>query len=234
MIWPLNPIGKVTRVKLLAVETSGEHGFLALVNGGVLIEERPIRAASRRHAQALVPDAAGLLQQHQLAPSDIDVVAVSIGPGSFTGLRVGVVFAKTFAWINQAKLVAVDTMLALAHRVPESEPVVTVVVDAQREELFAASFGGLGADGLRKPLSRTVVVPVDAFRPAGIVSGPALQKFGGRIPVDARVAAANLWLPTAAAVAAVAQRMAANAQWADVESLEPTYIRRSYAEEKLP
>ena len=125
---------------LLAVETSGIKGSLALLQDGVVAEERSLAVEGRRNAQTLVSEAAGLLKDHDLKPADVSAVAVSFGPGSFTGLRVGITFAKTFCWANDSKLIAVDTHRALAHRVDHAEQLVTVVSDAQRGELFVSEY----------------------------------------------------------------------------------------------
>ncbi|MFN5976898.1 MAG: tRNA (adenosine(37)-N6)-threonylcarbamoyltransferase complex dimerization subunit type 1 TsaB, partial [Planctomyces sp.] len=82
---------------LLAVETSGMTGSLALSADGQLLSERVLESEGRRHAQTLVSEVGLLLSGQGLTVGDLSAVAVSIGPGSFTGLRVGLVFAKTLA-----------------------------------------------------------------------------------------------------------------------------------------
>ena len=103
-----------TATKILAVETSGYQGSVALTGGRDGVDERSLAAEGMRNAQTLVMEVQQLLQDHSVDASDIDGVAVSIGPGSFTGLRVGVVFAKTFCWANGCPLIAVDTFQAVA------------------------------------------------------------------------------------------------------------------------
>ncbi|NQV27288.1 MAG: tRNA (adenosine(37)-N6)-threonylcarbamoyltransferase complex dimerization subunit type 1 TsaB [Rhodopirellula sp.] len=94
---------------ILAVDTSGMCGTLALRCGGELLEERELEQTRRRHAQTLISEVQELLQAHHLAAADVGIVAVSQGPGSFTGLRVGIVFAKTLAYVTGCPIVAVDT-----------------------------------------------------------------------------------------------------------------------------
>ncbi|HUQ68608.1 MAG TPA: tRNA (adenosine(37)-N6)-threonylcarbamoyltransferase complex dimerization subunit type 1 TsaB, partial [Planctomycetaceae bacterium] len=84
-------------MNILSLETSGLTGSIALDRDGV-VEQRELATAGRRHAQTLVAEMRDLLHAHGLRPADVNAVAVSIGPGSFTGLRVGVVCAKTFAY----------------------------------------------------------------------------------------------------------------------------------------
>jgi tRNA threonylcarbamoyladenosine biosynthesis protein TsaB len=225
-------------VKLLAVETSGFEGSIALVDDGQLVEERLLQTEGRRHAQTLVVEVNELLQQHGLASSRIDAVAVSVGPGSFTGLRVGVVFAKVFAWVNQAQLVAVDTLRAIAQRATAQPPVVTVISDAQRGEVFINRYVWDAGAAVRQPEGDIRIVAVTDLV-AGLsdqqdvaVSGPGLEKFGNEFPDSNLLLDAGLWKPRASAVAEVGSQMLASGQVADIVTLEPFYLRRSYAEEK--
>ena len=91
---------------LLAIETSGMQGSIAIFDGRTLQFERILGASGARHAQTLPAEVADVLARCNLQPRSIRSVAVSIGPGSFTGLRIGLTFAKTFAWLNDARLVA--------------------------------------------------------------------------------------------------------------------------------
>src|SRR5690606_11422639 len=105
-----------------------------------LLGERDLSRAGQRHARTLVPELRDLLAGHSLAAHDVQTVAVSIGPGSFTGLRVGVVCAKTWAYATGARLVAVDTLLAVAQQAGDAVQRLQVVSDAQRNELFVGRF----------------------------------------------------------------------------------------------
>jgi tRNA threonylcarbamoyladenosine biosynthesis protein TsaB len=219
-------------VKLLAAETSGLAASIALMVDGTIVESVALTSQSRRPTQSLVPETGQLLQRHSLSPKDIDVVAVSVGPGSFTGLRVGVAFGKTFAWVNQCRLVAVNTLQTVAQRIGSAAPVVTSVSDAQREELFVEEFRWDASAGIHRSLGETQIVGVNDLVPTGILTGPALVKFGDRFSDQQSLADPTLWSPTAAATAEIGDVMARGEQWSDLDNLEPVYIRRSYAEEK--
>src|SRR5687768_2419931 len=104
---------------VLSIETSGTGGSIALVDDRACLAERSLSQAGRRHARTLVFELKQLLAEREVAPGDLGAVAVSIGPGSFTGLRVGVVCAKTLAYAVSTKLVAVDTFLAIAAQSPD-------------------------------------------------------------------------------------------------------------------
>ncbi|MEZ6061138.1 MAG: tRNA (adenosine(37)-N6)-threonylcarbamoyltransferase complex dimerization subunit type 1 TsaB [Planctomycetaceae bacterium] len=220
---------------MLAVETSGAEGSIALSDGQDLIEERLLQTTGRRHAQTLVAEVDGLLKEHSLSPSDIECVAVSAGPGSFTGLRVGVVFAKTFAWINDARLVAVDTLQAIAQRVPAEFTAsrVTVISDAQRGDVFVNDYEWDADAAIRQPAGSVRIEPLAAVVSCGtLVTGPGLTKFAAEFPSTALLANESLWQPRASAVAEIGRYLLQQSQFADPHTLEPLYIRRSYAEEK--
>lgn len=217
---------------LLAVETSGSLGSVAISDGETLIAERILLEGGARHAQTMVSEVDGLLRELGLPASDIRSVAVSIGPGSFTGLRVGLVFAKTFAWLNQANLVAVDTLQAIAQQAPTELDTVTSVIDAQRGEMFAGTYRIDPASGLRCRVNEVHVTTQQALSTKFPLTGPGLLRI---LPEFASVHClldASIWQPKAATVALLGNHMVRQQHFAIPETLEPVYIRASYAEEK--
>ena len=104
-------------MRILAIETSTARGSVALLRRDELVGEF-VLAEDQRTAQSLFPAMAQLLAQAGWAPRTIDLVAVTSGPGSFTGLRIAVTAAKTFAYGCGASLVAVDTLQVLAEQLP--------------------------------------------------------------------------------------------------------------------
>lgn len=125
---------------VLGIETSGLEGSIALLRDHECLGELWLNQHGRRHAQSLVFEIGELLQQHGLKPPDVDLVSVSRGPGSFTGLRVGMVCAKTFAYATGSRFISIDTFMAIANNVPSTINRVHVIEDAQREDLFAAEY----------------------------------------------------------------------------------------------
>ena len=221
-------------MKILAVDTSGISGSVALSEGETLIAARCLTAEGRRHAQTLVSEADRLLKELETNPADIDVVAVSIGPGSFTGLRVGCVFAKTFAWANDARLVAVDTLQAYAAHSSVSAGVVRVISDAQRKEVFCRDYAAVD----RTPVSELAIVPVaDTAETTGhssvTVTGPGVRQFSDLLPEGhCRYEQLPEVILLAPYVASLGAALAGSGAVADIAALEPVYVRRSYAEEK--
>jgi tRNA threonylcarbamoyladenosine biosynthesis protein TsaB len=223
---------------ILAVDTSGFEGSIAVSDDRRILGEPSLMAEGRRHAQTLVLQVDRLLKSLQLVPQDIGAVAVSVGPGSFTGLRVGVVFAKTFAWANAANLVAVDTLRAVAQQTVDVTKNVAVISDAQRSEVFVneytwdpASASFVADDEVRIEAIETVVA--QTVERGLHVTGPGLVKFADQFPDSSLLVDSSLWIPGAAAVAQIGSLMMADNLLADPGTLEPLYIRRSYAEEKV-
>ena len=228
---------------ILAVDTSGMCGTIALRRDGQLIAECELEQSKRRHAQTLVTQIHDLLQSHQLAPIDIGVVAVSHGPGSFTGLRVGIVFAKTFAYVTGCSIVAVDTLQAVAAAVTvDGFSEITslhVVSDAQRKQLFVSPFLR-DSDGWWNPAGPINIVDCEAWcvaaahssAPRFAVTGPGLVKVADDLSSSVQRLPEELWTPRAAQVALIGERLATKNEIADPFELEPFYLRKSSAEEK--
>ncbi|MFO0999313.1 MAG: tRNA (adenosine(37)-N6)-threonylcarbamoyltransferase complex dimerization subunit type 1 TsaB [Planctomycetaceae bacterium] len=217
---------------LLAVETSGTLGSIAIADGPKLLASRILAAGGVRHAQSLVTEVDKLLQELALTPTEIRSVAVSIGPGSFTGLRVGLVFAKTFAWLNQSQLVAVDTLRAIAQQAPHEEMFVTAVVDAQRGEMFAGTYRFDSMPGCRQLTDPIRVTSQDALPKDYLLTGPGLSKLRPQLAAEHRLQEESSWQPRASTIAQLGQDMVGRKEFSIPETLEPVYVRLSYAEEK--
>jgi tRNA threonylcarbamoyladenosine biosynthesis protein TsaB len=225
-------------MRVVAIETSGRHGSLAALTGTVdeanLLRQIDL-AGEQRTAQSLAPRLRMMLAEIGWPPQSIDLVAVSSGPGSFTGLRLGVTTAKVLAYATNAEIIAVNTLVVIATQVPSSPGPVWAILDAQRQELFAAKF--TLCDRSRYQMDApTRVVPQEAWlaelQPGERVTGPALRRLAVRLPPDIVVAAENMWQPTAAAVGRLAWQVYCDGKRDDVWKLTPVYYRPSAAEEK--
>ncbi len=223
----------------LGIETSGLIGLIALRRAGQLVAEVELDHARRRHAQSLISEIQQLLRAHDLKPRDIELLAVSRGPGSFTGLRVGVVFGKVFAFATGCRVVAVDTLQAAAAAAPDDVSEVIAIADAQRDEVFVGRYRR-AADGDWERVGDVVIQSNDALIAEAVgranagfaVTGPGLLKVAELLPPSIRKLAPEQWHPRASIVAQIGERMAARGEFADVAEFEPFYLRKSAAEEK--
>ena len=221
-------------MKVLALETTERVGSVAAaVDTNLLCQLR--LDPQKRSAQSLAPGVETLLERVGWQPGDVDLVATTVGPGSFTGLRVGVTFAKTLAYSVGAEILGVDTLEVIAAGAPRSVPILSVAIDAQRGEVVEQTFQR-GRDGWLRPTGPARLVAVDAWLGdlgRGIwVSGPILRKLANRVPDALTVVDPQSWAPSAAAVAQVAFRDYEAGHRDDLWSLVPRYSRRSAAEEK--
>src|SRR5688500_13858881 len=123
--------------RAVAIETSGRTGSVAVARDGVVLAEETF-PHGLKHAAGLVPMIDRLCGGAGWGPRDVEEVYVSAGPGSFTGLRVGVTVAKTLAFATGARIVAVPTAEVLARNAPPEATYVVIVLDAKRDQIFTA------------------------------------------------------------------------------------------------
>ncbi len=219
----------------LAIETSGKSAMIALAQNGNILAERSLTDTGRRHAQTLVAEIGSLLNDFQVSIHDCDLFAVSIGPGSFTGLRVGLVSAKTFAYVTGAKLAAVDTFEAIAANSPTDVEKVFVVGDAQRGGLFVG-FYCRQPTGIWQREGNIAIVEASQWSQAraasDVITGAGIERLPTPLDGRCRVLERECWTPSASTIARIGLRLAERDQLADCMTLEPFYLRRSAAEEK--
>ncbi len=225
----------------IGLETSGFVGSVALLRDGQLLEERSLGEAGRRHAQSLLLELKELLQSHDVTPREVQAIAVSKGPGSFTGLRVGLVCAKTFAYATGCQFVAVETFEAIAENCPLEVRDVWIVENAQRGDFFAGRYARneAGTWSQTTPIQTVVAEEWLAARSAAeTITGPGLahaelQSVRARLLTDEAVAR-----PGASAIARLGQRRLLARDPAvphddfDFWKAVPFYIRPSAAEEQ--
>lgn len=226
---------------VLAIETSALAGSVALLAGRRLVTQ-VVLPADRRSAQSLAPAIDQLLRTARVKPAELGLVATTIGPGSFTGLRVGATTAKTLAYavgcqclgVDTLEVIALQTASAQAVEQPTADQELQVVLDAQRKELFLARFRLTAGEAVR--LGENTIVPASewlASLASGTrVSGPGLARLLDKLPAGVLVAPAEFREPTAATVGQLAHRDHQLGRRDDLWKLMPQYLRPSAAEEK--
>lgn len=221
-------------MRILALETVGVSGSVALLDQGQVLVQCRLDPALRS-ARSLAPSMHEVLRQAGWRPAEVQLVAVAHGPGSFTGLRLGVVTAKVFAYAVGAEVLGVNSLEVIANRAAGEIGPLETVLDAQRQQLFAARFES-DPQRLWREVAPTRVVDNDAWlcslTPGTSVSGPGLAKLVDRLPPCVAVIDAALWHPDAATTGLVAERHFAAGRRDNVMALCPQYFRRSAAEEK--
>ena len=132
-------------MNFLVLDTSTERGVVGVVGRSGSRHVATIDRA-RRHGRDLIPRFADALRDAGVRANDIDVIAVGVGPGSYTGLRVGLTAAKVLAYTTGASLLGLDSLEAVALNAPAEPGRVSVIADAQRGHLYVADFVRGGAD----------------------------------------------------------------------------------------
>lgn len=237
-------------MKILAIDTSLGSGSVAAADegGGDEMPLGPAGEHARVLTKALIEVASrrgwgeGSNPITGLGPDD--VVAVVRGPGSFTGLRVGVTAAKAIAWTTGCHLVGVSGFEVIARRTGRldgwMDTPVAIAYDAGRGEVFAAWAEPAATDALGWRLAAPCLIPFDDWLgslPSGShVSGPAVDAHRERLVDHGGVVCASreACLPFALDTAAIAGLKALAGAFDDPRTLVPDYLRPSYAEEAKP
>ena len=124
---------------MLAVETTAAVASAALMQDGVLVDEREADAG-KKHAETLLPLIDKLLEENGVTISQIDLFAVDVGPGSFTGVRIGVSLVNALAFAAGKQVVAVDSLETLALSAGETSRPVAAMIDARNGNAYAALY----------------------------------------------------------------------------------------------
>ncbi len=206
----------------LGVDTSEPRGGVALYDGRELADERWMDEPLH-HAEQLFPAITAILAGNDVTKNDIDLVCVNRGPGSFTGLRIGLAAAKGLCQAIGRPLVGVDGMVAYRSRVP-NELRVWVVVSSRRDLVYAQPFGGMRP---RRPIAlmhrSELIERLRQERREVILVGSGAPEVGASMsgaPL-VRIAAEPLHRPSALSIA----RQGWSAQPDDrLYELEPLYV----------
>ena len=219
-------------MRILALETSGLTGSVAVLDDDRLLAERSL-SAGQRSARHLAPAIEAALAEAGWKPDQLELIAVTTGPGSFTGLRVGVTTAKVMGYALGCQVLGVNTLEAIAVAMPRQYSSFWVVMDAQRRECYLARFvrDAAGDPHLEAPLEIAGDEALLAELPAGcVLSGPGLEKLAPHLPAES-CAEAAVWMPQARAVGQLAFAQFKSGRRDDAFRLVPNYFRRTAAED---
>jgi tRNA threonylcarbamoyladenosine biosynthesis protein TsaB len=221
--------------KVLIIETSGRIGQIAVAHGQKMLGRRSLDE-TRRHARDLAPAVRCLLEEASWQPGDVNAVLVSSGPGSYTGLRVGIMSAKTFAYATGCVLLTVPTFLALAMQAPIEAVLVDVIEDAQQDKVYHQQFSRGSSHDEWRPASALSIQPLKEWLADlprdGWVTGPGASVYARHLGASIRVVdeASRQATPESLLRLGLVRFQAGERddQWV----VEPLYLRPSAAEEK--
>ncbi len=224
-------------MKILAIETSAKSVSAAVVENGV-----PLASAYQNmgltHSRTLMPLVDGMLSAAGLRVQDMDLLAAANGPGSFTGLRIGVSALKGLAWALEKPCCGVSTLAAMARNLAHMEGLIICAMDARRNQVYNALF--LAQDGVltRQCPDRAIGLAELAEEiknrpePKFVVGDGAGLCYSHLLEQDVpcRMAPPQLVMQNAVGVALAAEEMAAAGQVTTARDLVPVYLRLSQAE----
>lgn len=224
-------------MRILAFETSAKAASVALLEDGRLIGEY-YQNCGQTHSRTLMKMAQDLLDNCDVSVSDLSAVACASGPGSFTGVRIGVAAAKGLAWGAEKPCIGVSTLESMAHQALDFDGLICCAMDARREQVYNALFSceqgvltrctedrAISLEELEKELKNTE-------KPKIMVGDGALlcyNTFGKNLP-GCICAPEHLIMQRASGVALTAQKMLQNGAESGGAALIPNYLRLSQAE----
>ena len=212
-------------MNLLAVDTTSRYGSVALLTGGELRGEVRL-VESGAHSRTLFPAIELLLRVAGLAPGDVDAYAAAVGPGSFTGVRIGVSTVQGLALASGRPVLGLTSLEALAGRMQGAAGALVAMVDAYRDQVYVAVYDG--AD-LRERVAPVAVTPEAwlADAPAGAAFlGDGALKYREQIRAlrpDAVFPDKSLFL--ASTIARLAAPRLARGEGHEAAALRPVYLR---------
>lgn len=229
-------------MRILAIESSAITASVAILTDSVLTAEYTINY-KKTHSQTLLPMIDEICKMTETEPESFDLIAVSIGPGSFTGLRIGAATGKGMALALGKDMVAVPTLEAMAYNVYGSGKVICPVMDAKRQHLYTGvyDFDEYGALRVIKEqsllsydelcselnaLERQVILLGDGVAVAG-------EAFKTKLTCGYEIAPAHICTQRAASVAMAAKVMYERGETISADKLCPDYLRPSQAEREM-
>jgi tRNA threonylcarbamoyladenosine biosynthesis protein TsaB len=226
-------------MRILSIDTTTMQGSVALSEGDLLIaqEQHGIRAT---HSERLLASIDHLLSMAKWSRSEIEGIAVALGPGSFTGLRIGLATAKGMALAIGCPIVGVSSLECLALNGRGAEGTVVSLIDAKRGELYAAAYRIPWEGRLQTVMEECVLGPdelvkrLETIEASLILVGDGVIRYGSRLQ-EALGGRASMpkgvySFPQAHNLAILALERLGRGEHGDLASLAPNYIRRSDAE----
>ena len=215
---------------IAAIETATRAASVAVCNEDKFTEIT--QDSKLTHSETLLPQFKEILAMANVTREMIDAVAVSIGPGSFTGLRIGLAAAKALAYAWNIKIIGVPTLQVLAYHFPYST--VMPMIDAQKNRAYVQLFQKL------QPITDIEILSIDdalskatAFANTTnsevIICGDVCHKIKS-LPNNVKIAPINMRMPRAVNVALCGRDLLNSGKVDNVMNIEPMYIRRSEAE----
>jgi tRNA threonylcarbamoyladenosine biosynthesis protein TsaB len=225
-------------MRVLGIDTSTSCGSIGLVEGERILCEYSLEGKAS-HSERVLKTVHRILEDSNVAVGDVDGFAVSVGPGSFTGLRIGVSAAKGLAFATGKPVGGVSTLDALAQNVRYCPYLICPVLDARKGEVYTALYRHTGGDGLTKLADEMVIKPADlleSIEEKALFLGNGIYPYGDLIRRElgdkAHIAPSPFNFIHGSIVALLGRQNLEKGEYLDLERFTPRYLRKSEAELK--
>ena len=224
-------------MKILALETSAKSVSAAVAENGKILCSN-YQNIGLTHSRTLMPLVQGMLSAAEMTLNDMDAIAVANGPGSFTGLRIGISAVKGLAWAAEKPCCGVSTLLAMAQNVLHVDGTVICAMDARRNQIYNAVFRARNGLLSRVCEDRAISLAQLASELKNDENGKIIVGDGASLcynylseaGISCRMAPAALVMQNAVGVALAAEELICEGKTVSAQDLQPVYLRLSQAE----
>ena len=225
-------------MKILGIDTSTKFCNLALIKDEDILIEYTINGLKKKHSSILMPAIKDLLKIMNLKMEEINGIAISIGPGSFTGLRIGLGVAKGLSYACSLPLLGVPTLEAMAFSLKEIPYLICPVLESKKDEIYDVVFRG--GDSLHRVMDykcediQSLLVRLSPLKEKIVFLGDGIKKYRDiikeKIGKDALFIDSQLNLSVATSIAFLGLNKIKKGEEDDISTLSPFYLRKSEAE----
>ena len=227
-------------MKILALETSAKSVSCAVVEDGAPLASA-YQCTGLTHSRTLLPMVDAMLKNADLTLDDINAIAIAAGPGSFTGLRIGIAAVKGLAWAADKPCLGVSTLEAMAQNAAHIDGLIVGAMDARRSQVYNAVFEAKGGELTRLTPDRAISLeelcaqlqgkqqPITVLGDGGVLCYRYLEEHG----VKCSLAPSMLLYQSAVGVGLAAERAYARGEAVSAQELLPVYLRPAQAERTL-
>lgn len=227
-------------MKILGIDSSGLVAATALMSDGIVTAEYQIHN-KKTHSQTLMPMISEMMSMADVKPEELDAIAVSEGPGSFTGLRIGASIAKGLAWTLKIPIVPVSSLMGLAVNVEMPGQIVCPIMDARRNQVYTAVYQTTPEIPEQLEESDVITIETALERACEAAAGKPIVFLGDGVPVFEKVIKetlgddCRLMIParryqSAASIALLGEYLYQKGGAVPAEKFGPVYLRKSQAE----
>ena len=225
-------------MKILGIDTSTKFCNLGLIEDENILIEYTINGLKKKHSSILVPAIKNLLKTIGLKIEEINGIAVSMGPGSFTGLRIGLCVAKGLCYARSLPLLGIPTLDAMAFPFKEIPYLICPILESKKDEIYDVVFrGGVSLDKVMDYQCediQSLLFRLSSLKEQIIFSGDGIKKYRDiikeKIGKDALFIDSQLNLPVATSIAFLGLNKLKKGEKDNIFTLSPFYLRKSEAE----